>query len=115
MEATPDAASAQRSGPAQSGQAKRRQVIREAPPIAPPQTAARLESTLAPRPAVHEEQKSGAWNALKRTFDVLFAAIALLALLPLLIIVAAAIKLDSRGPLVFRQRRYGRDMRPFTS
>jgi lipopolysaccharide/colanic/teichoic acid biosynthesis glycosyltransferase len=45
---------------------------------------------------------------------VAFAGIALFALLPLLIIVAIAIKLDSRGPLVFRQRRYGRDMRPFT-
>ena len=35
-------------------------------------------------------------------------------LLPLLLLVALAIKLDSRGPLLFRQRRYARHMRSFT-
>jgi lipopolysaccharide/colanic/teichoic acid biosynthesis glycosyltransferase len=54
------------------------------------------------------------WNGLKRTFDIAFAALALLLLLPLLLVVALAIKLDSRGPLLFRQRRYGRQMRSFT-
>jgi len=54
------------------------------------------------------------WSRLKRTFDVLFAVVALLALVPLLVIIAVAIKLDSRGPLLFRQRRYGRGMRDFT-
>jgi lipopolysaccharide/colanic/teichoic acid biosynthesis glycosyltransferase len=60
--------------------------------------------------AAHHRQ----WNGLKRTFDVASAALALLVLLPLLILIALAIKLDSRGPLLFRQRRYGRGMRPFT-
>lgn len=54
------------------------------------------------------------WHGMKRTFDVVFATAALVALIPLLAIVAIAIKLDSGGPLLFRQRRYGRDMRPFT-
>ena len=54
------------------------------------------------------------WIGPKRAFDIAFAALAMLVLLPLLILVALAVKLDSRGPLVFRQRRYGRDMRPFT-
>lgn len=40
--------------------------------------------------------------------------IALLSLVPLLLIVSAAVLIDSRGPLLFRQRRYGRDMKPFT-
>ena len=54
------------------------------------------------------------WDGLKRAFDVAFAALALWLLLPVLLLVALAIKLDSRGPLLFRQRRYGRDMCPFT-
>jgi lipopolysaccharide/colanic/teichoic acid biosynthesis glycosyltransferase len=54
------------------------------------------------------------WIGLKRTFDIVFAALALFVLIPLLALIAVAIKLESRGPLLFRQRRYGRDMRPFT-
>jgi lipopolysaccharide/colanic/teichoic acid biosynthesis glycosyltransferase len=61
-----------------------------------------------------EAQHSGWWRGTKRVFDVVFALLALLALTPLLVLVAVAIKLDSRGPLLFRQRRYGRDMRPLT-
>jgi lipopolysaccharide/colanic/teichoic acid biosynthesis glycosyltransferase len=57
----------------------------------------------------------GPWkNGIKRGFDIAFSLLALIALVPLLIIVALTIKLDSRGPVLFRQRRYGRDMRPFT-
>jgi lipopolysaccharide/colanic/teichoic acid biosynthesis glycosyltransferase len=54
------------------------------------------------------------WAVLKRTFDISFALVALLSLIPLLVVIAAAIVIDSRGPLLFRQRRYGRDMKPFT-
>lgn len=39
-------------------------------------------------------------------FDRAIALGALLALAPLLLIVAAAIKLDSKGPVLFRQKRY---------
>jgi lipopolysaccharide/colanic/teichoic acid biosynthesis glycosyltransferase len=44
----------------------------------------------------------------KRIFDLLLAASALLLLLPLLAVVALWIKLDSRGPVFFRQERVGR-------
>ena len=43
----------------------------------------------------------------KRVIDVLAAAIGLLLLMPLLAIVGVAIKLDSRGPVFFRQVRVG--------
>jgi Undecaprenyl-phosphate glucose phosphotransferase len=43
----------------------------------------------------------------KRVFDVAAAAAGLLMLSPLLIAVAIAVKLDSRGPVFFRQRRHG--------
>jgi exopolysaccharide biosynthesis polyprenyl glycosylphosphotransferase len=46
--------------------------------------------------------------ALKRSFDLFGASIGLLAAAPLLIAIAIAIKLDSRGPVFFRQLRVGR-------
>jgi exopolysaccharide biosynthesis polyprenyl glycosylphosphotransferase len=46
--------------------------------------------------------------AVKRTFDLVFASLGLLAVSPLMLITAAAIKLDSRGPVFFRQLRVGR-------
>jgi exopolysaccharide biosynthesis polyprenyl glycosylphosphotransferase len=51
--------------------------------------------------------------ALKRTFDLLGASIGLLAISPLMIAFAIAIKLDSRGPVFFRQLRVGRHGRRF--
>jgi len=46
-------------------------------------------------------------HAAKRCIDVLLAGIAFTALLPMLAIVAVAIKLDSPGPILFRQKRCG--------
>ncbi len=51
--------------------------------------------------------------AVKRSFDVLCASIGLIAVAPLMLAIAAAIKLDSRGPVLFRQLRVGRDGCPF--
>lgn len=44
-------------------------------------------------------------RVLKRLFDVCFAAIALLCTLPLTLLIAAAIKLDSSGPVLYSQKR----------
>ncbi|MHB8234354.1 MAG: sugar transferase [Solirubrobacteraceae bacterium] len=51
--------------------------------------------------------------AIKRAFDLLGASVGLLAISPLLIGFAIAIKLDSRGPVFFRQLRVGRHGRRF--
>jgi lipopolysaccharide/colanic/teichoic acid biosynthesis glycosyltransferase len=51
---------------------------------------------------------------LKRLFDVVASSLALILLSPLFLIIAAAIKLDSEGPVLFRQVRVGRSRRPFT-
>ncbi|HLH66921.1 MAG TPA: sugar transferase [Solirubrobacteraceae bacterium] len=51
--------------------------------------------------------------AAKRALDVLLAAALLAALVPVLALIALAIKLDSRGPVFFRVRRVGRGGRPF--
>ncbi len=45
--------------------------------------------------------------AIKRLFDIVVATLAVVALSPLLITVALAIKLDSRGNVLFRQLRHG--------
>ncbi len=45
---------------------------------------------------------------VKRSFDVLCASLGLFAVSPLMIAIAIAIKLDSRGPILFRQLRVGR-------
>ncbi len=48
------------------------------------------------------------WDSvLKRAFDVVCASLMLVAFSPLMLLTALAIKLDSRGPALFRQRRYG--------
>jgi len=52
-------------------------------------------------------------RALKRCSDVLLSAFGLLVASPLMLMVALAIKLDSRGPVFFRQRRVGRGGQPF--
>jgi lipopolysaccharide/colanic/teichoic acid biosynthesis glycosyltransferase len=44
----------------------------------------------------------------KRAFDLLAAGLGLLLLAPLMLAIAAAVKLDSRGPVLFRQARVGR-------
>jgi Undecaprenyl-phosphate glucose phosphotransferase len=49
----------------------------------------------------------------KRAFDLVIAAVALIALAPVLLLVALAIKLDSRGPILFRQSRGGFNGRAF--
>ncbi|WP_028225264.1 undecaprenyl-phosphate glucose phosphotransferase [Paraburkholderia ferrariae] len=49
----------------------------------------------------------------KRAFDCLFAACVLAALAPLFAVIAIAVKCDSRGPVMFRQRRKGLDGNEF--
>lgn len=50
----------------------------------------------------------------KRAMDVLGAALALLLFLPLLISIALAIRFESGGPVIFKQRRTGHNGRIFT-
>lgn len=49
----------------------------------------------------------------KRVFDIVFGVIALIVLLPFFIIISMAIKLDSGGPVMFRQVRATQYGRPF--
>jgi lipopolysaccharide/colanic/teichoic acid biosynthesis glycosyltransferase len=50
---------------------------------------------------------------MKRCFDIVMALLGLLLLLPAFLAMALAIKLDSHGPVFYRQERVGRSGRPF--
>ncbi|SDS08171.1 sugar transferase [Microterricola viridarii] len=66
-------------------------------------------------PLIHVEIPSfeGGKHILKRTLDVTLAALALVALFPLMVAIAVVVKLDSPGPVLFRQERCGRNGRSF--
>ncbi len=51
---------------------------------------------------------------LKRAVDYIVAVPMLILLAPLMAVIAICIRLDSRGPVLFRQSRLGYEMRPFT-
>jgi exopolysaccharide biosynthesis polyprenyl glycosylphosphotransferase len=50
---------------------------------------------------------------LKRAFDFASTTVALIAVAPILLAITIAIRLESRGPILFRQVRVGRDGKPF--
>jgi undecaprenyl phosphate N,N'-diacetylbacillosamine 1-phosphate transferase len=51
---------------------------------------------------------------IKRIFDFVFALILLIVLSPIMLLAAIAIKLDSHGPVLFKQERPGKDEKIFT-
>ena len=57
---------------------------------------------------------SRAYERTKRALDVLVSAALLVALSPVMLLIAAVVKLTSRGPALFRQPRAGLGGRPFT-
>jgi exopolysaccharide biosynthesis polyprenyl glycosylphosphotransferase len=63
--------------------------------------------------ALREVDPQGWQFALKHTFDRIGSLALLVILSPLLLVVAAAVKLTSPGPVLFRQRRLGRDGQVF--
>jgi exopolysaccharide biosynthesis polyprenyl glycosylphosphotransferase len=56
---------------------------------------------------------TGIGRILKRTFDLVLSALFLVLLAPMLAAIAVAIRLSSRGPVLYRQQRVGRDGRIF--
>ncbi|NQJ22127.1 sugar transferase [Streptococcus suis] len=46
---------------------------------------------------------------LKRVFDIVLSGVAILVFSPILAIIAIAIKLDSKGPVLFKQKRVGKN------
>jgi lipopolysaccharide/colanic/teichoic acid biosynthesis glycosyltransferase len=58
--------------------------------------------------------RGAAYRAAKRALDLTTAVLLLVILSPLLALIAVAIRLDSGGPVLYRQGRVGRYGRPFT-
>jgi exopolysaccharide biosynthesis polyprenyl glycosylphosphotransferase len=56
----------------------------------------------------------GVQYAVKRTFDLVLATAGLLLLSPALLVIAAAVKLSSRGPVIYRSVRPGMAGKPFS-
>jgi sugar transferase (PEP-CTERM system associated) len=65
--------------------------------------------------AFADELRFSKLNAFfKRTFDILMASILFIAALPIMGLVALAVRLDSRGPIFYRQERVGKNGRNFS-
>lgn len=64
------------------------------------------------QPLAQRRTKAAAF-ALKRCFDVVVSGLLLILLSPVMLAVAAAVKLTSAGPVFFGQRRWGRGNAPF--
>ena len=70
-------------------------------------------------PAIESAEKtggtalSGPAGFTKRAFDLGVALVALILLAPVMLLVTLLVKLDSRGPVLFRSRRIGRGGEPF--
>ena len=59
------------------------------------------------------QKKRFFYRFIKRFFDIVVSAILLVALLPIMLILAIAIKCDSKGPAIFKQNRMGKDGKVF--
>ncbi|MCA1850217.1 MAG: sugar transferase, partial [Acidobacteria bacterium] len=66
-----------------------------------------------PMITLFREPLSSAARVVKRTSDIVIATVTLAVLTPLWLTIAALIKLDSRGPIFYRQERVGMDGRIF--
>lgn len=71
-------------------------------------------TTVCPHLVVPSPAWAGWQGVAKRVLDVTVAAALLVLTAPLLLLIALAVKLDSPGPVIFRQRRVGKNGREFT-
>src|SRR5262245_839512 len=72
-----------------------------------------VETMPEPSPRRVNPLPAGGYGRLKRATDLVTAMIALLVLSPLMLVIAIAIRPDSPGPAIFRQRRIGRGSKEF--
>jgi len=75
--------------------------------------AGELGDALAAARTASASEHPGAARALKRGFDLVGSLVLLIVLSPVLLLIALIIKVDSPGPILFKQQRVGRDGKPF--
>lgn len=115
--ASPDALQLNRARPETSGAEEIRAISMSVNLLAFNGVLAGGALAAAPATRLAETVREGSTHSslclAKRVFDILFASFAILTFLPILVACAVAMKLESAGPLFFRQRRLGTDGRPF--
>jgi putative colanic acid biosynthesis UDP-glucose lipid carrier transferase len=72
-----------------------------------------VETAIARKASAARSQMPVASSRAKRGFDLVLAGAALLLFLPLLLLIALAIRAENRGPVLFSQQRSGLHGRPF--
>lgn len=70
--------------------------------------------SLISNPPIEIKKRRLIYEGIKRIFDVILSAFAIVALSFLLVIVSIAIKLDSKGPVIYAQKRVGKKGKSFT-
>ena len=60
-----------------------------------------------------DDKASALYSISKRTMDIVSSLVGLILLSPLFLLVAILIKLDSKGPIIFKQIRIGKNSKPF--
>lgn len=63
---------------------------------------------------VWERPLAGLPSVVKRGMDMFLSAVVLMVALPMMVLIAAFVKLDSPGPVFFKQKRFGFNKKPFT-
>lgn len=66
-----------------------------------------------PQPRPQKEESNYIWEKSKRSFDFFAAATLLLLCSPICLLIAALIKLESKGPVIYRSKRAGQNYRIF--
>jgi lipopolysaccharide/colanic/teichoic acid biosynthesis glycosyltransferase len=87
----------------QTGRAASRTLLAPAPPSAVITTENRVSAP--PMPFMY--------HAVKRAIDIVVGGLGLVVALPVMLILAIIIRIDSPGPIIFRQYRLGEDAKPF--
>ena len=59
-------------------------------------------------------KKKHFYHFAKRTFDFFLSLILMIVLSPVMLIISIAIKCDSKGPIIFKQKRMGKNSKIFT-
>lgn len=59
------------------------------------------------------DRKLAARRTIKRLIDVVVCIIAIPLMLPIMVVIALSVRTDTPGPVLYRARRIGRDMKPF--
>ncbi|OZI30198.1 undecaprenyl-phosphate glucose phosphotransferase [Bordetella genomosp. 10] len=77
-------------------------------------TATSADIAGVPLLALHETHMVGLSRSIKRAMDLVLGGAMIVLLSPVMLTAAIAIKLDSPGPVIFRQKRYGERGRPIT-